>query len=109
MVTQFSLEQARVAQASPTTMAAFARHFIENIQPLLNLQYHDMNWVLNMDQTAVFFSMLPRTTIDETGAKPVTVCDALNGSTRVTTAIAITAAGSGLKPLIVMKGNIIYE
>jgi DDE superfamily endonuclease. len=58
-----------------------------------------------MDQTAMFFSMKPRTTIDEKGKRTVTVHDTKNGDSRITVAVSITADWQVLKPFLVMKGK----
>jgi len=60
---------------------------------------------MNMDQTAVFFSMLPRTTLNQRGARTVNVRDTSNGSVRVTAAVSITAGGTILKPFLVFEGK----
>lgn len=95
----------RVAQASSEAIKELATQFMDHIRPLLSLNCRDKKWIMNMDQTAMFFSMKPRTTIDEKGARTITVRDTKNGDTRVTVAVSITADGQVLKPFIVMKGN----
>ena len=49
----------RVGQASPEVTREIAGEFINYIRPLLNQEHRDKQWIINMDQTAVFFSMLP--------------------------------------------------
>jgi len=96
----------RVAQSSSEAVTRErATHFMDHIHPLLSLNSRDKNWIMNMDQTAMFFAMKPRTTIDDKGARTVTVRDTKNGDSRVTVAVSITADGQVLKPFIVMKGN----
>jgi hypothetical protein len=60
---------------------------------------------MNIDQTAMFFSMKPRTTIDKKGRHTVTVRDTKNGDLRITVAVSITADGRVLKSFLVMKGK----
>jgi hypothetical protein len=98
----------RVAQVSNETVRELATQFMSHIRPLLSLQCRDPKWILNMDQTAVFFSMMPRTTINEKGARTIMMRDTKNGDTRVTVAVSITADGQVLAPFLVMKGNFIF-
>ena len=93
---------------SNETVRELATQFMSHIHPLLSLQCHDPKWILNMDQTAVFFSMMPRTTINEKGARTIMMRDTKNGDTRVTVAVSITADGQVLAPFLVMKGNFIF-
>ncbi|KAI2511131.1 DNA binding protein [Fragilaria crotonensis] len=58
-----------------------------------------------MDQTPVFFSMVPRITLDHVGARTVNVCTSTNSTMRVTDAVTVTACGKTLPPLIVFKGK----
>ena len=58
-----------------------------------------------MDQTPVFFSMTPTTTLTERGLRIVKVRN-LSGSTqRLTLSVAVTVAGQFLKPIIFFKGK----
>jgi hypothetical protein len=82
-----------VGQASPEVTREVAAEFVNYIRPLLTVENRDKHWIMNMDQTAVFFSMLPRTTLNRRGARTVNVRDTNNGSVRVTVAVSITAGG----------------
>jgi hypothetical protein len=95
----------RVSQASAASVRELCTQFMRYVRPLLVTEDRDKNWILNMDQTAVFFSMMPRTTVDQRGARTVTVRNTNNGDQRVTVAVSLTAAGRLLKPFIVLKGK----
>jgi DDE superfamily endonuclease. len=102
----FSIRSAtRVAQSSSEAVQDLANQFMDHVRPLLSLDCRDKQWIMNMDQTAMFFSMKPRTTIDEKGRRTVTVRDTKNGDSRITVAVSITADGRVLKPFLVMKGK----
>ena len=58
-----------------------------------------------MDQTPVFFSMVPRTTLDHVGARTVNVRTSTNSTMRVTVAVTVTSSGKMLPPLVVFKGK----
>jgi hypothetical protein len=96
-----------VAQNSSEAVRELASQFMSHIRPLMALEDRDKKWILNMDQTAVFFSMMLRTTIHKKGSKTVTMRDTKNGDSRVTVAVSITADGEVLKPFVVMKGKLL--
>jgi len=96
----------RVAQASSDATRELATLFMNHVRPLLSLDCRDKKWIINMDQTAVFFSMMPRTTINRRGERTVTMRDTNICDTRVTCAITVTADGKVLKPFLVMKGKL---
>jgi hypothetical protein len=98
----------RVAQSSSEAVRELATEFMNHVRPLLSLDCRDKQWILNMDQTAMFFSMKPHTRINEKGVRTVTVRDTKNGDSRVTVAVSITADGQVLKPFLVMKGKIAF-
>jgi DDE superfamily endonuclease. len=102
----FSIRSAtRVAQSSSEAVQDLANQFMDHVRPPFSLDCRDKQWIMNMDQTAMFFSMKPRTTIDEKGRRTVTVRDTKNGDSRITVAVSITADGRVLKPFLVMKGK----
>jgi hypothetical protein len=64
----------------------------------------DPRFILNMDQTPIFFSMTSKTTLEPVGSKTVNVRTSKNASMRVTVAVTVTASGDMLAPLFVFKG-----
>jgi membrane glycosyltransferase len=99
----------RVAQADPTVMMETARNFVDSVREMLASEPRPKEWIMNMDQTAVFYAMVPRTTINKKGAKTVSIRDTAKSAVRITVALAITAAGTVMKPYIVMKGKFDYN
>ena len=93
------------AQRAPQEMEDEAREFVERVRPLLSCQNRDKRFILNMDQTPVFFSMTPTTTLTERGSRTVNVRKSSGRTHRLTIAVAVTAAGQFLKPMIVFKGK----
>ena len=65
----------------------------------------DKRFIINMDQTPVFFSMTPKTTLDERGTRSVNVRASTGSTMRITVAVAVTAAGGTLPLMIVYKGK----
>ena len=96
------------AQADPEQTTSQALDFILNIaRPAIlpGLPSRDRWFILNMDQTPVFFSMHATRTVETVGKKTVNIRVVKNGSQRVTVAVCITAAGNQLQSLIIFKGK----
>jgi len=71
------------AQAPPLTVTSAAVDFIINMaRPAVNpdLSYRDRKFIINMDQTPVFFSMHPTKSVDKIGTHTVNIRIAKNGS-----------------------------
>lgn len=73
-------------------------------RPAVNQPYRDRNFIINMDQTPVFFSMHPSRSVDTIGSRTVNIRIAKNGSQRATVAVSFTASGIQLKSLVIFKG-----
>lgn len=93
------------SQKAPAEVHSAAKDYILSIRPMLTGNFRNQKFILNMDQTPVFFSMLPRTTLNESGARTVNVRTSTNSTMRVTVAVCVTASGEMLKPLLVFKGK----
>ena len=58
-----------------------------------------------MDQTPIFFSMVPNTTLNHVGDQSVNVCSSSGSTMCVTVALTVTAAGGLLPPMFVFKAK----
>jgi hypothetical protein len=67
--------------------------------------YSFHHWFQHMDQTPIFFYMLPRTTLNVSGARTVHVRTCTASTMRVTVSLTVTASGDMLAPLFVFKGK----
>jgi transposase-like protein len=90
------------SQKNFNLMKAEALNWIEEARLLVN---RDHCFVINMDQTPIFFSMLPRTTLEPIGSTTVNVRTSAGSTMRVTVAVTVTAGGDMLPPLVVFKGQ----
>ena len=97
--------QTHESQRPPNQVTEEALDFIRTMRPLLDMTNRDKRFILNMDQTPVFFTMVPRTTLNAVGERTVTVRSSTSSTMRVTVAVTVTAAGNMLKPMIVFKGK----
>jgi transposase-like protein len=93
------------AQSAPAKKIAEALEHIARIQPIVNAPNRDPRFVINMDQTPVYFSMEPTTTLDIRGARTVNIRSSSGSTMRVTVALTVTAAGTLLKNLLIFKGE----
>ena len=96
------------AQQDPRVTLSEALDFIVHIaRPAVDpsLRHRDKRFIINMDQTPVFFSMHATTTVATVGEKTIHIRTAKQGAQRATVAVAFTAAGNQLKSLIIFKGK----
>jgi hypothetical protein len=66
---------------------------------------HDLRFVINMDQTPVYFLMNAKRTFDVVGKKTVHIRMLTNDTKRVTMAVTITADGTLLPSTLIFKGK----
>ena len=95
----------KVSQRLPAEVSQEATEFQEFIRPMLLGPERSLHWIINMDQTPVFFSMHPKKTLEILGTKTVVIRTSTNDTKRATVALTITAAGDQLVPMVVYKGT----
>ena len=61
------------AQRHPKEIVDEAKHFVSRITPLLTSPNRDQRYIINMDQTQVFFSMVPNKTLNIAGEQSINV------------------------------------
>ena len=93
------------AQAAPEVHEGKAKAFILTTRTLLQGPHRHKKYIINMDQTAVYFSMTPGTTLEKRGAKSVNVRSSSGSTMRLTACLGVTADGHWLKPLFIFKGK----
>ena len=65
----------------------------------------DRRFILNMDQTPVYFSMSPAKTLEIVGSKTVHIRSSTNDTKRATVAVTIAADGTVLPAAVIFKGK----
>ncbi len=96
------------AQVLPQTVLSTALDFMETIaRPAVSpdLPYRHPDFIINMDQTPVYFSMHPTKSIDKIGTRTINIRVAKNANMRATVAVCFTASGIQLKSLVIFKGK----
>jgi hypothetical protein len=94
-----------VSQKSPELAAADAADFVKTIRPFLHGPSRHPSFILNMDQTPVYYSMHEKNTLAKKGDRTVNVRTSQKDTERITVAVTISAAGDLLAPTIVFKGK----
>ena len=94
------------SQRNPKEIVADAMEFIENtVRPKIAAPNRHEDYIINMDQTPVYFSMESKKTLEVLGAKTVNIRVGTTDTKRCTYAAAITASGLQLQPYIIFKGT----
>jgi DDE superfamily endonuclease len=95
--------QTHVSQETGDAVITKATDWMAQIRPILVGRDH--RFIINMDQTPIFFSMQRRTTLEALGTRSVNVRTSGGQTMRVTVAATVTASGAVLPPLFVFKGK----
>lgn len=86
----------------PSTVREEAREYVESVRQ--RMVGRNQDYILNMDQTPVFFNMNAKKTLACKGARTVIGRKASDDTKRVSCLVTITASGSILPTLMVFKG-----
>jgi hypothetical protein len=87
------------------TFPAKVTEFQQFIKPMLLGPERDLHFIINMDQTPVYFSMHPKRTLDVLGTKTIVIRTTANDTQCAIIALTITAAGDQLVPIVMYKGT----
>ena len=93
------------SQTAPHEKQDEAEQFVIRTVPKVQGPHRHPDWVGNMDQTAVFFSMTPSTTLQEQGSRTVNVRTSSSSTMRLTLCVFITASGKIERPFIIFKAK----
>jgi hypothetical protein len=92
-------------QRPPAEVESKASNFMRFTHLIVNGSNRDWRFIINMDQTPVYFAMNAKRTLDEVGKKTIHVRTSTNDTKRVTVAVTITADGTVLLSTLVFKGK----
>ena len=93
------------SQRAPEEVKGEALDFISIMRPLVAAPNRHQDFVINMDQTPIFFTMTPSTTLEPVGGRSVHVRSSTSSTMRVTAAVTVTASGKILPTMLVFKGK----
>jgi len=94
-----------VSQRSPESMQTEAADFMAQTRPLLQEKNRSTEFIINMDQTPVYFTLQRGRTLAKRGTRTVGIRKSIDDTRRCTFAATVTASGRFLMPLIVFKGS----
>jgi transposase len=94
-----------VTQRKPEEVAEEALDYMRLIRAFLFGPHRDRRFILNMDQTPVYFCMTRKRTLDVVGVKTVHIRTSTSDTKRATVAVTIAADGTVLPSTIVFKGK----
>lgn len=92
------------SQRHPDEVKEEAQDFLSEMKKKVVGPHRDKRFIINMDQTPVYFSMEPSKTLELIGRKTVHVRKSTNDTKHATVAVSITASGIILPSVVVFKG-----
>jgi len=93
------------SQRPPAEVESEAADFMRFMRGIVSGGNRDRRFIINMDQTPVFFSMSSKRTLEVIGKKTIHIRTSTNDTKRVTVAVTITADGTLLPSFLVFKGK----
>ena len=96
---------ARVTAPFPAEVESEAFDFMQFMRVIVSGGNCDRRFIINMDQTPVYFSMSSKWMFEVIGEKTIHICMSTNDTKRVTVAVTITADGTLLPSTLVFKGK----
>ena len=93
------------SQRPPAEVEGEAADFMRFMRGIVSGGNRDRRFIINMDQTPVFFSMSSKRTLELIGKKTIHIRTSTNDTKRVTVAVTITADGTLLPSFLIFKGK----
>ena len=93
------------SQRPPAEVESEAVDFMRFMRVIVSGGNRDRRFIINMDQTPVFFSMSSKQTFELIGKKTIHIRTSTNDTKRVTVAVTITADGTLLPSFLIFKGK----
>ena len=92
-------------QRKPEEVEGEAKDYMHLICPFVIGSHRDPRFVLNMNQTPVYFSMNSKHTYELIGKKTIHIRTSTNDTKRATVAVTIAGDGTVLPSVVVFKGK----
>jgi hypothetical protein len=92
-------------QRPPAEVESEALDFMRFMRQIILSSNRDQHYILNMDQTPVYFLMNAKRTLELIGEKMVHICTSSDDTKRVTVAVTIAADGMVLPMMLIFKGQ----
>ena len=98
-------QKTSVAQKLPKDLEAKIETFYRDVQTVRENGKYPKEMIGNMDETPLYFDMIPSQSLEKRGAKEVRVKSTGAQKQQITVVLACTGAGKTLPPVIIFKGN----
>jgi hypothetical protein len=93
------------AQRDPEEVRGEAMEYMNSVRSIVEESHRDRRFILNMDQTPVYFSMCPKKTLEVVGKSTIHIRSSTNDTKRATVAVTIAADGTVLPAAVIFKGK----
>jgi hypothetical protein len=93
------------SQRKPEEVEGEAKDYMRLIRPFVIGNNRDPRFILNMDQTPVYFLMNSKCTLELIGKKTIHICTSTNDTKRDTVVVTIVGDGTVLPSVVVFKGK----
>ena len=94
-----------IAQTLPCDLENKVQPFRQRVNYIRQNSDFPYELIANMDETPVYFDMVPSKTVDRKGKKSITVRTTKAEKRRITAVLSCTASGTLLPPMIIFKGT----
>ena len=94
-----------IGQRLPQETEEESQQWLQVMRPIVGAPNVEKKFVLNMDQTPMYLSMAPVSTLNLQGARTVYGRRSGDSGTRFTVSCTISANGDKLKPFLIFKGE----
>jgi len=94
-----------VSQRKPDEVAAEASDYMDLMRQICEGPHRDRRFIINMDQTPVYFTMNAKRTLEVIGVKSVHIRTSTNDTKHATVAVTITGSGAVLPSMDIFKGK----
>jgi hypothetical protein len=93
------------SQRPPAEVESKAFDFMQFMRRIVGCGNRDLRFIINMDQTPVYFLMNAKRMLEVVDKKTIHICTSTNDTKRVTMAVTITADGTLLLSTLIFKGK----
>lgn len=94
-----------LSQKLPADLETKIQSFTQYVRKLREDDEYEDDFIINMDETPVFFDLVPNKTVEKKGSKSVIVRTSNSDKRHVTIVLAVTASGKILPTMIIFKGK----
>lgn len=99
------LAKTSVAQRLPADLEKKLESFLDYVRQKREEDEFEDQFIINMDETPMYFDLLPGKTVDVKGRKSIRIRTTGSEKRHLTIVLAVSAAGDVLSPMVIFKGK----